>query len=107
LHWKPIKNSGSLKGFAALKRLSLGIQTLLYFTTGVHEGISEKQKKVMFGEYLPDNLSYLCIRGYQRGNKSEWDAQMDALKAFHASGLSNFIETSGMYEWIPNSFLEN
>jgi hypothetical protein len=44
----------------------------------------------MLAECLPDNLSYLCVRGYQRGKKSEWDAQIDALKALlHASGLVN------------------
>ncbi|KGO45460.1 hypothetical protein PEX1_094440 [Penicillium expansum] len=97
------KNSGSLKDFVALKRLGMGIQTLLYFAKGVHEGIGEKNGKAVLAECLPDNLSFLCIHGYERGKNSEWDTQIDALKAFHASGSSNLIEISGIDEQIPNS----
>ncbi|KAJ5836907.1 hypothetical protein N7447_002933 [Penicillium robsamsonii] len=85
------KNIGLLKDFMALKRLRMGIKSLLYFAKGVHEGIGEKKKKVMLAECLPDNLSYLCIRGYERGRnrnvktkgneanlKDKWDIGVNA-----------------------------
>ncbi|KXG49494.1 uncharacterized protein PGRI_070750 [Penicillium griseofulvum] len=92
---------GSLKDFAVLKRLSMGIQTLLYFAKGEEEG--HEKEKFILADCLPDSLHYLCVRGYERGKNSEHDAQMDALRSFYDSGLSKLREIRGIDECIPNS----
>ncbi|CEJ62479.1 hypothetical protein PMG11_10976 [Penicillium brasilianum] len=88
-------NSGSLKDFRALKRLSLGIGFLLYFAKGVGE-TDEKREPVMLPDGLPKSLEYLCIRGYERGECEKWDAHIDALVAFYKSGLSKLKEIRGI-----------
>jgi hypothetical protein len=93
--------TGSLKDFVVLKRLSMGIQTLLHFAIGEEEG--REKEKFILADCLPDSLHYLCVRGYERGNNSEHDAQMDALKSFYVSGLSKLREIQGIDECIPNS----
>ncbi|KAJ5364792.1 uncharacterized protein N7496_010505 [Penicillium cataractarum] len=95
-------NSGSLKDFRALKRLSLGIGFLLYFAKGFGE-TDEKREPLMLRDGLPKSLEYLCIRGYERGHCEKWDAQIDALMAFYKSGLSNIKEIKGVEETIPNA----
>lgn len=95
-------NSGSLKDFRALKRLSLGIGFLLYFAKGVGE-TDEKREPVMLPDGLPKSLEYLCIRGYERGQCEKWDAQIDALVAFYKSGLSKIKEITGIETTIPNA----
>ncbi|KAJ5160818.1 uncharacterized protein N7482_007822 [Penicillium canariense] len=95
-------NSGSLKDFCALKRLSLGIGGLLYFAKGVGEN-DERREPVMLPDGLPENLEYLCVRGYGRSQCEMWDAQIDALMAFYKSGLSKIKEITGVEETIPNA----
>ncbi|KAJ5808006.1 hypothetical protein N7474_009275 [Penicillium riverlandense] len=93
-------NSGSLKDFGALKRLSLGIGLLLYLAKGVSGAPGEEEEQVMLADCLPDNLEYLCIRGYQRGEIEKCDAQIDALMAAYKSGLTGLKEIRGVEEMI-------
>ncbi|RHZ67171.1 uncharacterized protein CDV56_109379 [Aspergillus thermomutatus] len=92
---------GSLKDFEALKRLSIGVNFLLYFAAGVNN--DNENKSVSLVEYLPPNLEYLCIRGYEKGKSKHNDAQIDALKALVESGSTSLKEIHGVDECIPNA----
>ncbi|KAJ5645452.1 hypothetical protein N7507_011463 [Penicillium longicatenatum] len=95
-------NSGSLKEFRALKRLSVGIGFLVYFAMGVREN-NELRQPFLLPEALPESLEYLCIRGYEKGKCKTWDAHIDALVASFISGSSGIKEITGIEEIIPNS----
>ncbi|KAJ5701387.1 hypothetical protein N7488_008935 [Penicillium malachiteum] len=95
-------NSGSLKDFRALKRLSIGIGSLLYYARGIG-GTDEQMEPVMLPDALPENLEYLCIRGYEKGQCEKWDTQIDALMTFYKSGLSNIKDITGVEGTIPNA----
>ncbi|KAJ5123642.1 hypothetical protein N7448_009739 [Penicillium atrosanguineum] len=93
----------SLKEFVGLKRLSVGIEFLLYLAKGVSGESDEQREMVTLAEYLPDSLEYLCVRGYQRGVDNEHDEQMKALMAFFKTESSNLKEVVGIEESIPHS----
>ncbi|KAJ5215873.1 uncharacterized protein N7498_002280 [Penicillium cinerascens] len=95
-------NSGSLKEFRALKRLSVGIGFLVYFAMGVRKN-NEPRQPFLLPEALPESLEYLCIRGYEKGKCKKWDAHIDALVASFVSGSSGIKEIVGIEEIIPNS----
>ncbi|KAJ5809206.1 uncharacterized protein N7503_001424 [Penicillium pulvis] len=95
-------NSGSLKEFRALKRLSVGIGFLVYFAMGVREN-NEPTQPFLLPEALPESLEYLCIRGYEKGKCKKWDAHIDALVASFVSGSSGIKEITGIEVTIPNS----
>ncbi|KAJ5437526.1 hypothetical protein N7445_006070 [Penicillium cf. griseofulvum] len=96
--------SGSLKEFVALKRLSLGINFLLYFAAGVSgEPYKKKKGKSNLVDCLPVGLEYLCVRGYQKGENEEHDEQMDALMVFYKSGTSQLKEVKGVDKVIHNA----
>ncbi|EAW19873.1 uncharacterized protein NFIA_094930 [Aspergillus fischeri NRRL 181] len=92
---------GSLKDFEALKRLSIGVNLLLYFAAGVNN--EDENKSVSLVKYLPPNLEYLCIKGYEKGRRKHNDAQIDALKALVESGSTSLKEIYGVDELIPNA----
>lgn len=96
------ENTGSLKDFRALKRLSMGIGLLMYFAMGIKEGEGPR-KPINLWEELPESLEYLCIRGYERGLYDKWDAQIDSLLKFVDSGSSRIKVIKGIEEMIPNS----
>lgn len=99
-------NSGSLKNFVALRRLSLGIDFLLYFARGVRQSPAAggvQGPKTRLVDCLPNSLEYICVRGYQRNRNKEHDIEMDALKALYMSGLSRLKELKGLDEMIPNA----
>lgn len=97
------ERSGSLKDFAALKELSLGIHFLLYFAKGVSRIDRAKSEEVMLADSLPDSLEYLCIRGYHRGKNPDHDAQIDALMDRFKSGSLSLKEVRGVDGMIPNA----
>ncbi|KAF7137024.1 hypothetical protein CNMCM5793_006828 [Aspergillus hiratsukae] len=105
---------GCLKDFVALKRLSIGVGFLLYFAAGVNN--DNENRDVPLVEYLPPNLEYLCIRGYEKGTggtgahapirHQRWkhhDAQIDTLKALVESGSTSLKEIHGVDRCIPNA----
>lgn len=96
-------HGGSLKEFVALKRLSLGINFLLYFAAGVSGEPYKKREKLNLVDCLPNGLEYLYVRGYQKGENEEHDEQMDALMTFYKSGSSQLQELKGIDELIPNA----
>ncbi|GAQ12206.1 hypothetical protein ALT_9527 [Aspergillus lentulus] len=77
---------------------------LLYFAAEVNN--ENESKSVSLVEYLPPNLEYLCIKGYEKGKRKHNDAQMDALKALVASGSTSLKEIHGIDECIPNEDIE-
>lgn len=93
-------NSGSLKDFLSLKRLSMGIGLLLYLAIGVD---GEAKERTMLVDCLPSHLEYLRIRGYQRGEIEECDAQIDALMTAYQSGSTTLQEVRGVEEMIPHA----
>ncbi|CAP97626.1 Pc22g03380 [Penicillium rubens Wisconsin 54-1255] len=95
-------NSGSLKEFRSLKRLSVGIGFLVYFAMGVR-GNDEPRQPCLLPEALPESLEYLCIRGYEKGKCKKWDTHIDALVASFVLGSSGIKEITGIEETIPNS----
>ncbi|CAG8247981.1 hypothetical protein PENNAL_c0009G05047 [Penicillium nalgiovense] len=95
-------NSGSLKEFRALRRLSVGIGFLVYFVMGVREN-NEPRQPFLLPETLPESLEYLCIRGYEKGKCKLWDTHIDALVTSFVSGSSGIKEITGIEETIPNS----
>ncbi|KAE8417094.1 hypothetical protein BDV36DRAFT_296410 [Aspergillus pseudocaelatus] len=92
--------SGSLREFRALRRLSLGIHTLMYYAQGVNLA---KRESFRLADCLPPNLEYLLIRGYQKGQDEMRDAQIDLLVAWKDSGLSSLTEIQGITECIPHA----
>jgi hypothetical protein len=92
---------GCLKDFDALKRLSIGVGFLMYFAAGVNN--DNENKTVSLVDYLPPDLEYLCIRGYEKGKRGYQDAQIDALKALVESGSSSLKEIHGVDICIPNA----
>jgi len=88
---------GSMRDFRALRRLSIGIGLLLYFATGVGENCEAKEE-FMLPDGLPENLEYLCIRGYEPGHSQTKDKHMDALLAYSESGSSKLKEIVGIDE---------
>ncbi|KAJ5100547.1 hypothetical protein N7456_006599 [Penicillium angulare] len=97
-----LDNSGCLKDFHALKKLSIGVGSLLYFARGVGADY-ESGEPVKLVDRLPENLEYLCIRGYKRGESKMWDEQIDDLMSFWKEGTSNIKEIVGVEEEIPNA----
>ncbi|KGO73222.1 hypothetical protein PITC_003100 [Penicillium italicum] len=97
------KYGGTLKEFVALKRLSLGINFLLYFAAGANGEPYIKSEKLDLVDCLPVGLEYLCVRGYQKGENEGHDEQMDALMTFYKSGSSQLKEVKGVDELIPNA----
>ena len=97
------KNSGCLKEFVSLKRLSLGVNFLLYFAQGVNGSSDEMRERVTVADCLPNSLEYLCVRGYEKGENKEHDEQMNALMALYKSGMSQLKELKGIEETIPNA----
>jgi hypothetical protein len=95
-------HGGSLRDFVALKRLSLGINLLLYFAKGVGEQHEQKEKARLVN-CLPDTLEYLCVRGYHKGENPEHDEHMDELLTLFKSGSSRLNEIKGIEETIPNA----
>ncbi|OKL58672.1 hypothetical protein UA08_06034 [Talaromyces atroroseus] len=92
--------SGSLRDFHALKRLSLGVHFLMYFARGVkptHDG------SFSLVDCLPESLESLCIRGYERGKSEENDSQVDALVALQKRATSKLKTIIGIEALIPNS----
>ncbi|KAE8371009.1 hypothetical protein BDV26DRAFT_287110 [Aspergillus bertholletiae] len=89
---------GSLQDFPALKRLSIGINSLIYFARGV--GLARKEN-FSLADCLPPNLECLVIRGYQKGECEMHDAQINSLVAQRDSGLSSLAEIRGITECIP------
>ncbi|KAE8136338.1 hypothetical protein BDV38DRAFT_272161 [Aspergillus pseudotamarii] len=92
--------SGSLREFRALRRLSLGIHTLMYYAQGVNLA---KRERCRLADCLPPNLEYLLIRGYRKGQDEIHDAQIDSLVAWKNSGLSSLTEIQGITECIPHA----
>ncbi|KAI9039220.1 uncharacterized protein KD926_009854 [Aspergillus affinis] len=109
------EQSGSLKDFCSLKRLSLGIKFLMYFAEGVIAGSPRMWLGVSYSpckeegedcfnlaDHLPPNLEYLTIRGYKRGVNMAHDAQVDALIALKENASSKIKEITGIEHPIPN-----
>ena len=94
------EQSGSLREFRALRRLSLGVHTLMYYALGVN---LTKRESFRLADCLPPNLEYLLIRGYQKGQDEMHDAQIDLLVAWKDSGLSSLREIQGITECIAHA----
>lgn len=97
------KNSGSLREFVSLRRLSLGVNFLLYLANGVSGPADEIAERKLVVDCLPVSLEYLCVRGYEKGIKQEHDEQMDALMRAWKSGQSQLKELRGIDEIIPHA----
>lgn len=99
--WWQEKGPGWLKSFPALKRLSLGVNLLMYYARGAVEGYADKEVNLV--DCLPESLEYLCIRGYERGRNPDVDAQVDRLLAAKETGALNLKKFEGIEECIPNA----
>ncbi|KAJ5609475.1 hypothetical protein N7528_010042 [Penicillium herquei] len=94
---------GRLKDFIGLKHLSIAIDVLFYLIGGDSEP-SEQQPETTLLEGLPDNLEYLCIRGYQRSEvPNKWDAEIDDLMPAFKSGSTKLKEIRGIEEAVSRS----
>ncbi|KAJ5099224.1 hypothetical protein N7532_006225 [Penicillium argentinense] len=90
-------NEGSLRDFTALKRLSLSINFLLYFTTEVKSGLGE------FGEDEKNLTRNVSVGGMSRQH-ADWDEQVDALIAAIEEGIFPHLkEVTGVDRKIPSS----
>ncbi|PWY89216.1 hypothetical protein BO70DRAFT_359501 [Aspergillus heteromorphus CBS 117.55] len=94
--------AGSLNDFRSLKRLSMGVGFLLYFAKGVMSVKGVSGEKVMLVDRLPENLEYLCIRGYEKGANPEHDNQIDALMELVQMGSSKLKQVEGVDQLIPH-----
>ncbi|KAJ5151683.1 hypothetical protein N7492_009978 [Penicillium capsulatum] len=102
LNPKGIMQTGSLKDFSALKILRLGIRMLLYFARGVGP-VSEEQRDFQLVDCLPENLEYLCILGYDKGQSRERDMHIENLMSRFKSGNTRLKEVYGVDETIPSA----
>ena len=99
--WEEKNNNGWLKNFTVLKRLSLGVNLLMYYARGVLKEFATEDFNLV--DCLPESLEYLCIRGYERGRNPDVDAQVDRLLAAKETGALNLKEFEGIEECIPNA----
>ena len=99
--WWQKKGQSWLKSFPALKRLSLGVNLLMYYARGAVEGYADKEVNLV--DCLPESLEYLCIRGYKRGRNPDVDAQVDRMLAAKETGALNLKEIEGIEKCIPNA----
>ncbi|RDW67503.1 F-box protein [Aspergillus mulundensis] len=94
------EQNGSLKDLIGLKRLSIGIKFLLCFVRGI-DLETDASTGSMIVDCLPPHLTYLCIRGYKRGQHAGQDAFIDELlQAVHQGRLD--LELRGVDETIPH-----
>ncbi|KAJ5726043.1 uncharacterized protein N7483_007400 [Penicillium malachiteum] len=84
------------------KTLSVGSDLLFYLIKRDIQ-LSRERKNVKLVDGLPDNLEFLCIRGYERGKFPSWDQEIDALIAAFNSGAINLTDIRGVDETIPPS----
>ncbi|KAL2846918.1 hypothetical protein BJY01DRAFT_167953 [Aspergillus pseudoustus] len=107
------QQKGSLRDFAALKRLSIGAGFLFYFARGMGEAAnpnpnpddnsdSDPESRFSLIDHLPPNLEHLCIRGYKEGEFPHRDPAIEELvEAIKPGGLE--LELTGVFETIPNA----
>ncbi|KAL2816487.1 hypothetical protein BJX63DRAFT_430185 [Aspergillus granulosus] len=95
--------SGSLRDFQALKRLSIGIGFLFYFAGGTDRDYNSDQNSYCkLISSLPPNLEYLCIRGYKQGEFPDRDPHIEELmRAVREGGLQ--LEVTGIDKIIPHA----
>ncbi|OJJ31340.1 hypothetical protein ASPWEDRAFT_176420 [Aspergillus wentii DTO 134E9] len=62
------KQNASLQNFESLKRLSIGVNFLIYCTWTVNAARNNSPSFCLI-DSLPPNLEYICIRVYEKGKK--------------------------------------
>lgn len=93
--------TGCLRNFTALRRLSIGVQCLFQMAHGIAAG---SHSTSTLADVLPPNLEYLCIRGYQPGIHTVQDVHIrDMFQKFVAGQLGSLKEIYGLNEYIPNA----
>ena len=95
-------NTGTLKDFASLKNLSVGIDLLFYLVKSDSQ-LSRERTNVQLVDGIPNNLEHLCIRGYERGKFPSWDKEIDALMSAFDSGATSLKNIRGVDVTIPPS----
>lgn len=93
--------TGSLRSFTALRRLSIGVRCLFQMAHGIS---ADCHPASVLADLLPPNLEYLCIRGYEPGVHALQDIHIqDLFEKFVAGQLGALKEIYGLQEYIPNS----
>lgn len=93
--------TGCLRNFTALRRLSIGVDCLFQMAQGIAIDCNSPS---ILADTLPPNLEYLCIRGYRHGIHKVQDVHVqDMLEKFVAGQLGPLKEIYGLNEYIPNS----
>jgi hypothetical protein len=95
---------GSLHDFTALTHLSIGIRLLL----GDGPELFQEDTKNPDGPHrmvdaIPPNLEYLLIRGYEKGENTMWDNQIEEFTAKRAEMFPALKEIHGLDEPIPSA----
>ncbi|RAL00820.1 uncharacterized protein BO80DRAFT_382159 [Aspergillus ibericus CBS 121593] len=81
-----------LRGFSALRSLSLGVHCLWYIASGM--GVNE----VVLVNQLPSQLEFLCVRGYERGEADVMDRMVAGVATNKLPALRTVV---GITQCIP------
>lgn len=101
--------SGSLGDFSSLKHLSIGIAVLLCLARGTQSMDNEDMDnvalfdQVVLADALPPCLESLCIRGYEKGPRPDFDKIITRFLAEKDTKLPNLKTVIGIEECIENA----
>ncbi|ETN45457.1 uncharacterized protein HMPREF1541_09289 [Cyphellophora europaea CBS 101466] len=92
---------GSLADFENLESLKIGIKLLLGDMYGPLEEPQPKPPTDLV-DMLPRNLKHLTLRGYRKGERKEYDENVEQLRAVMADKLPLLAEVEGLDEEVPS-----
>lgn len=105
--------SGSLRDFSALKHLSIGVVVFFCLARGTESMDTDDPNQVtpfdqvVIADALPASLESLCLRGYQKNLRDDFDKVIALFVAERETKLPNLKKVTGIEEWIYFAFSLN
>lgn len=104
-----VEQTGSLRDFTALTHLSIGVRIFFCLARGSQSMDMEDFNnitpfdQVVLAEALPPNLESLCLRGYKKGAREDFDNALAQFMTEKDEKLPNLKEITGIEECIENA----
>lgn len=101
--------SGSLSDFSSLTHLSIGVAVFSCLARGTQSMDIEDSDKVtpfdqvVLADALPASLESLCLRGYKKGLRPDFDESITRFLAEKDAKLPNLKNVTGIEECIENA----
>lgn len=101
--------SGSLGDFSSLTHLSIGVAVFLCLARGTQSMDTEDYDKVtpfdrvVLADALPASLESLCLRGYKKGVRPDFDEAITRFLTEKDAKLPNLKNVTGIEECIENA----